>query len=477
VRDTFNCLGSPVTVKAVATGGYRVGNQAGYQFFQGNIASQNVIKGNLDPNVGFGITIDSFVTVTPSNVGNQTIYKVKVKDSYGCVDSTTFNVLTRALPLRELTPKIRLCEGDDTSLFVGANGIVPVLRSYWYIAPNLTTPIDTQATHVMTDLKNSDSATYVLRKTDIYGCSTLDTTALYVNEPVSFISPKDSACQNDPAFPLRARFNTMYIDSFVWFNMGSTTQLIENDTLLLPTGTAGTTLYTLRGYQTYDGRTCYKDDTASLKINGLPNITNRPQPVALCNDQGLYNLGSVQTTNPAAIQTTQVWSYPPNPNAITSAGNVIRIDSLQYIPGNYVGKAFGNYVYLSVKANTTGCFRKDSVLLGIFPVAPVSITGPPKFCDFDKPYGLYNLTKLFNPSGLDETWYGRGVSYNALTKRYTFTPGDTNNTDVTKNVRTGLTLASDSNILSYEFNLAFPPTIQVAFSPARPGIRQALSGL
>jgi hypothetical protein len=470
VRDTYNCVGSPVTVKAVATGGNRVGNQAGYQFFQGNLASQTVVKGNLDPNVGFGITIDSFLTVTPSNVGNQTMYKVKVRDSDGCLDSTTFNVLTRALPLRELTPKIRLCEGDDTSLFVGNNGSVPVLRSYWYLAPNLTTPIDTQPTYTMNDLKFSDSATYVLRKTDIYGCKTLDTTLLYVNSPVNFISPKDSACQNDPTFALRGRFNTMYIDSFVWYNMGSTTQILENDTLLLPTTTVGTTLYTLRGYQTYDGRTCYKDDTASLKINGLPTITNRPQPVALCSDQGLYNLGSVQTSNPSASQTIQVWSYPPNPNAITSAGNVIRTDSLKNIPGVYVGKAFGNYVYLSVKATTTGCFRRDSVLLGIFPVAPVSITGPPKFCDFDKAYGLYNLTKLFNPSGLDETWTGRGVSYNPLTKRYTFTPTDTNNLDPTTNVRTGLSLATDSNVLKYEFNLAFPPTIQVSFIPARPGI-------
>jgi hypothetical protein len=247
----------------------------------------------------------------------------------------------------------------------------------------------------------------------------------------------------------------MYIDSFVWYNISST-RLIENDTLLLTTTTAGITLYNLRGYQTYDGRTCYKDDTASLKINGLPTITNRPQPVALCNDQGLYNLGSVQTSNPTASQTIQVWSYPPNPNAITSAGNVIRIDSLQNIPGTYVGKAFGNYVYLSVKATTTGCYRKDSVLLGIFPVAPVSITSPPKFCDFDKVYGLYNLTRLFNPSGNDETWTGRGVSYNPLTKRYSFTPTDTNNVDPSKNVRTGLTLATDSNVLKYEFNLAFP---------------------
>ena len=470
VTDTFNCIGSSVTVKALASGGNRQANQAGFQFFQGGLSSQTVIKGNLDPNVGAGISIDSFLQISPTNTGNNTTYKVKIRDSDGCLDSATFNVLTRALPLRELTPRIRLCEGDDTSLFVGTNGTTPVLRSLWYIAPNLTVPRDSQPTLLLNNLQFSDSATYVLRKTDIYGCSTLDTTRLFINTPVEFISPKDSACQNDPNFALRGRFSTMYIDSFVWYDIGKVNRILENDTLLLPTTTAATTLYNLRGYYTYDGRTCFTDDTASLKINGLPNILNRPQPVALCSDQGLYNLGTVQTSNPVTSQTVQTWSYPPNPNAFTLGGNVIRIDSLQYLPGTYVGRAFGNYVYLNVKANTTGCVRKDSVILGIFPVTPVNITGPPKFCDFSPRYGLYDLTKGFNASGFDEVWYGRGVSYVPSENRYYFTPSDTNNSDPLKNVRTGLNLASDSNVLRYEFNRAFPPTIQVAFVPARPGI-------
>lgn len=469
VRDTYNCIGSPVTIKAIAFGGVRPGNQAGYQFFQGNLASQLSIKGNLDPNVGSGVTIDSFLSISPVNTGFNTMYKVKIKDANGCLDSTTFNVFTRALPLRELTPKIRLCEGDDTSLFVGNNGIIPVLSSKWYIAPNLTTPIDTNSTYTFTNLKFADSATYVLRKTDIYGCATLDTTKLYVNLPVNFIAPKDSSCQNDPTFALRGKMSTMYIDSFVWYNIGTTNRIIEDDTLLLPTATSGTTLYTLRGYQTYDGRTCYKDDTASLKINGLPNITNRPQPVSLCQDQGLYNLGSVQTTNPSASQTTQVWSYPPNPNAFTTAGNVIKIDSLRYIPGPNIGKAYGNYVYLSVKANTTGCYRKDSVLLGIFRITPVNLPSQPKLCDFDKPIYLKNLTNAFNPSGNDEIWYGRGVSYKSTTpgKGYYFTPSDTVNVDPNLRVRTGLSLPTDSNILRYEFNLSLSNPYPVAFFPAR----------
>ena len=467
VRDTFNCFGKSVTVKAIPTGGTRLGNQAGFQFFQGNLASQTVIQGNLDPNVGSGITIDSFATLTPSNVGNYTNYKVKVRDNDGCFDSATFRVLTRALPIRELTPKIRLCEGEDTSFFVGANGGNAISKQYWYVAPNLTTPRDSQPTLTFTNVKASDSSTYVLKKIDTYGCTILDTTLLYVNAPVDFITPKDSVCQNEPMYPLIAKLNTMYVDSFVWIDYTSKSRLLENDTFLLATGTAGTTPYLLRGYQTYDGKTCFREDTASLKINGLPVITNRPQPVPLCQDQGMYNLGTVQTSNPAAAQTTQVWSYPPNPNAFASPG-VIKIDSLRYLPGVDVGKAFGNYIYLSVKANTTGCFRRDSLLMGIFPVAPISIAGPPKFCDFDKGYSLYNLTIKINPTSNNENWYGRGLSYNSVTRRYTFTPSDTNNVIASKNVRTGLTLATDSNILKYEFIRIFPPTVQTDFFPPRP---------
>jgi PKD repeat protein len=276
VKDTFNCFGSAVTLKALASGGSRIGNLAGYQFFLGGLSSQTVIKGNLDPTVGSGITTDSFLTVTPSNIGNTTTYKVKIKDSNGCSDSTTFNILTKASPLRELTPKIRLCEGSDTVLFAGTNGSIPLQKTYWYKAPNLTLPIDTQSTLSFTKLKYSDSATIVLSKTNIFGCSILDTTKLFVNKPVSFISPKDSACTNDQKFALSARLNSMFIDSFVWYNLGTANRLLSNNTLLLPTSTIGTSFYKLRGYQTYDGITCFNDDTASLKIKGIPvvNLTN-----------------------------------------------------------------------------------------------------------------------------------------------------------------------------------------------------------
>jgi hypothetical protein len=465
VRDTFNCIGSSVRVKAIPTGGNRIANQANFQFFQGGINSQTVIQGNLDPNLGF-LTNDSFATLIPSNIGNTTSYKVKVKDSDGCLDSNTFNVLTRALPIRELTPKIRLCVGDDTTLNVGTNGGIVVSKQYWYIAPNLTNAKDSQSSFVFTNIKTTDSSIYILKKIDIFGCTILDTTRLYVNEPVSFISSKDSVCQNEPLYPLRGKISTMYIDSFVWSDITTKSRILENDTLLLSTTIPGTTQYLLRGYQTYDGRTCYKDDTASLKINGLPVITTRPDAIPLCQDQGLYNLGTVQTSNPISSQTTQVWSYPPNPNAFSSPG-LIRIDSLRYLPGTYIGNAFGNYAYLSVKANTTGCIRYDSVLIGIFPVAPISITGPPKFCDYDKAYSLYNLTRIINSSGNNETWTGRGVSYSSLTSRYSFTPFDTNNIVLDKNVRTGLTLATDSNILTYRFSRQFQSSVSVDFFPVR----------
>ncbi|MES2704863.1 MAG: hypothetical protein V4649_19665, partial [Bacteroidota bacterium] len=475
VANTYNCIGSPANITAHASGGNRLANIAFYEFFLGGINSQSHIKGLA---IGANREADSTLSVSPTNVGNSTQYKVKIGDWDNCVDSTTFSVLTRALPLKELTPKIRLCEGDDTSFFVGNNGSVSVQKAYWYIAPNLTLVRDSQLTYPITDVKFSDSATYVLKKIDVYGCTVLDTTQLLINSPVSFVTPKDSACNNDPVFPFQAKLSSMYIDSFVWYSIDGNTRYEENDTFLQPTTVVGTQQYLVRGYNTYDGKQCYKDDTATFKVNGLPVITNRPQAVPLCQDQGLYNLGSVQTTNPPTAQTSQVWTYPPNVNAFPNASNksLISIDSLKYLPTptNWAGKAFGNYAYITVTATTTGCIRRDSALLGIFPVSPVNINPPPKFCDFDANYSLYNLTRTINGSAIDEEWQGNGVTYNASINRWFFNPADTPNivggTNVGGTVNAGLSSPSDTNILSYIFTRRFAASVQVAFSPTRTGV-------
>lgn len=287
VRDTFNCYGSPVTIKAKAMGT----SQIGFQFFEGGLSSQNIIKGNLDPDNG--ITYDSLLNATPNNIGGITTYKVKVLDARGCVDSSTFNILTRALPIKAMTNKIRLCEGSDTSLFAGNN----VINKIWFKAPNLINPIDTQATIHFTNLKTTDSATYVLRKTDSYGCYVLDTTKLLINKSINFISPKDAICKSNQPFALTARLNAMYIDSFVWFNLGTSNRLLSNNSLLLPTTNIGSSFYQLRGYQSYDGVTCFKDDTASLTVKSLPSnvyLTNSLD--SFC--EGLSAVLSVSTSSP-----------------------------------------------------------------------------------------------------------------------------------------------------------------------------------
>ena len=286
VKDTINCYGSPIKVNAAAIGV----NSIGFQLFSGDLSSQNSIKGNLALNTG--ISIDSFLSVIPGNNVGLSTYKLKVKDSRGCTDSTSFNLLTRELPIKELTPKIRLCEGSDTSLFAGNNGI----NKIWYKAPNLINPIDTKATIRFTNLKTTDSAIYVLRKTDSYGCYVLDSTKLFINKSISFISPKDAACKSNQPFALTARLNAMYIDSFVWFNIGTATRLSSNSSLLLPATNIGSSFYQLRGYQTYDGVTCFKDDTASLTVKSLPSnvyLTNSSD--SFC--EGLASILSVTTSS------------------------------------------------------------------------------------------------------------------------------------------------------------------------------------
>ena len=184
-----NCIGSPITIIPRASGGNRPSNTAYYQFFLGDISSTNSIKG-----APLGFSIDSTLTVTPNNIGGNTAYKVKIKDFDGCEDSTSFNIFTRPPPMRELVPKIGVCIGADTSFFAGNNNGTALSKTYWYKQNSPNVLIDSQATFIINNAQLSDANTYLLHKTDIYGCTSFDTTHLLVNRtPQTNFTVLDSA--------------------------------------------------------------------------------------------------------------------------------------------------------------------------------------------------------------------------------------------------------------------------------------------
>ncbi|MCF8427546.1 MAG: hypothetical protein K9I36_12490, partial [Bacteroidia bacterium] len=102
VRDTANCFGTPVQVKASGHDGTPYGLSYRYTFYSGGLASTTVIR-------PFGI--DSNVYINPATAGTTTQYKVIIQDLNGCKDSAAFNVFTRELPLKELPSSVRFCYG------------------------------------------------------------------------------------------------------------------------------------------------------------------------------------------------------------------------------------------------------------------------------------------------------------------------------------------------------------------------------
>jgi gliding motility-associated-like protein len=272
---------------------------------------------------------------------------------------------------------------------------------------------------------------------------------------------------------------TMYIDSFVWYNFASKNRLSENDTLLLSTSIADSTPYLVRAYHQYDGVTCFAEDTASLKINPLPVLVSRPADVKLCADQPTVLLNGVQTSVPATNQTTQTWTYPQDPTAIT--GSTLTTSKLKNLPGTWLGSAYGNWAYLAVRSNETGCISNDSIAVAVFPVDKITLINPPRQCDFNT---TFNLNTLVNPPSLLTSggffeWAGRGVSYVSSTNRYIFTPSDSLNSNLDKRVRSGLTSPSDTNILSFNLNRTFNngnPVPIGGLTPPSPGRTIATQG-
>lgn len=467
VPDTFNCKGTPVKITARASGGNRTSNTAFYEFFQGGISSQASIKGSA---IGVNRTPDSTLTISPTNTTTPTQYKVKIGDWDGCTDSATFYINTKASPLKTFASKIRLCANEDTILNVG-NDTVALQKRYWNKLPG-TNPIDSQASLYIPSLQQGDSATYVLNRTNVYGCSTSDTARFYVNAPVTYPTIIDTACIRGNSGLFIAKRNSSLADSIVWFT-STGTRITKGDSLLVNINPASQK-YLTRVYKVYDGRSCYKSDSALLKVNASP-VINSPTPISLCSNQKLFTINNVSVNNHTASQTNQVWTYPLNSNAFVDPNNKnkINIDSLKYIPTStgWNGKAFGNYVYVDVKSNINGCSSKDSLLLAVFPLPlqpSINYTNN-KLCDFDKTFNLYNLTNTFNPSGSSETWNGNGVTYNASINRWFFNPSDTpkivNGNNTGGAVNAGLSIANDTNILTYNYMRQFASSVQVAFNP------------
>jgi len=446
MRDTFNCFGTPVTVKASGKFGTPLGLSYRYTFYSGALASTTVIR-------PFGI--DSNCAINPAISGTTSTYKVVIQDLNGCKDSAAFNILTRNLPLKELPSSVRFCYGTRDTLDAG-NSLGSV--NWWRWSKSPVSPVLSDS--ISQKILPQDSGQYIARKMDLYGCVRLDTTMVYVNPqvPVS-AGPNRTICFNDPPINIVASGTTAAIDSFQWRKVPITdpTAVLSNSATLTVSPTTNTT-YQVTGFITYGGITCSYVDSMDVVVKSLP-VINRPSNMSLCRNTSVVLLPNISSTNKPG-QITSVWSYPSNPAALV--GNQVVIGSLANLPPAPPTTPRGNIIRLTV-TDVDGCRIYDSVVISVFPVPIINAGASKTFCDFASVFNINPGSQLYTPNGgalaTNEQWFGNGIyKPNAGINYYAFDPKAA---DV-KNL-------PDTNIITYQFTATFPNTNAVTFSPAVAG--------
>jgi hypothetical protein len=443
IRDTFNCFGTPVVARANGKFGVPFGSSYRYILYNGGMGSNTILR-------AFGI--DSNFTINPPTPGVSSAYKVVIQDLNGCRDSTLLNVFTRNLPIKELPSSARYCFGTTDTVDAGnSNGTVNIWR--WRKLP--VSPVLSDS--VSQKITPRDSGQYIVRKTDINGCSQLDTIMVYINEqvPVS-AGPNRTICEKDAPINIIATGTTAAIDSFQWRAIPlSTPDVVLSRTANLSVSPPSTTSYQVRGFLTYGGVGCTHVDTMEVIVKPLP-IINRPDHMSLCRNTNLVLLPSITSTNKPGL-ITSVWTYPPNPSAIT--GNQVIISNLANLPPAPPTPVRGNIIRLTVN-DADGCRITDSIVISVFPV-PLINSGPSRtFCDFASVFNINPGSQLYSPNGgalaTNEEWFGRGIyKPNAGINYYAFNPQAS---DVVS--------LPDTNIITYKFTATFPLNNAVTFTPA-----------
>lgn len=256
--DTFICDGNPMTIQSSTKGG---DSPYEYEWTQFGDTSNTV----------FNTTAN--ITVTPDSFSR---FIVQVKDDNGCFNWDTVNITWRPLPLVNIGPDVRVCEGTLVTLDAGND--TTALKYEWNTG-------DTSRQIFITDSLN-----YSVKVTDTIGCSNRDTMQFRVNDPRPQLGSDIWRCQNDTT-----RIEASGADTYQWFYSDTYNPAGGNT----PIGTNYFYNYivsqsrglTVRGTQTYMGVTCSNIDSIRINMNPLPPIIFNPQGPH-CVDAGPISLST-----------------------------------------------------------------------------------------------------------------------------------------------------------------------------------------
>jgi PKD repeat protein len=327
------CVGSPVTL---------TGNGAStYTWMPGSLSGSPV---TTNP------TVNTTYTVTGTDVN-------------GCTDAGTITITTSPLPIMTVTPtSASICPGGTVN--INATPVGTATFS-WSPTTGLSAPNSAN-----TNASPLTTTTYVVTKTNSFGCSLTDSVTITVNTP-----PAVSASVSSPTI---CAGNTVTLNS-----AGASTynwmpgNLSGSSVNVTP---PATTTYTVTGT---DANGCTNTETVTVTVGSQPTVSVNTPNIAICNGDNV-TLTASGTTN-----------YTWNPGNLSGATIVVN-------PGTTT-------TYTVIGDTGPGCADTATVAVTVNPLPVVSIAlVTDTFCSIDGP------TALSGGSPAGGTYSGPGVTANAF---------------------------------------------------------------
>ncbi|MFT5156151.1 MAG: hypothetical protein ACI83I_000694 [Bacteroidia bacterium] len=373
--DTFSCLGRTLRLEPVVTNNQ---SSVSYKWRSGNT--------------------NSFLDVQLNDTVKMINVRVDVTEAKGCTAWDSITVLNRPNPYVEAGNNLRTCPFDEVYISLSdslarwddprdndTNYVQQgdTLLKEWWHNKNLVSN--------QTLAEINLEGWYVAKVTDNFGCFSLDSLRLNVNDSIMpTLGPNRESCMNELVSIAATGFDTSganKVGSMRWYelNNGSANTYLGNTDPLQFKITDDISIL-LEVTITEFGRTCKAVDTVSYTVNPLP-IIQIPVKKELCCDSNSINLNTEDV-----ISFGGKWFCSSNPS-------VIKDDSV-FLPSKACGaSSTTNWITYQYEDTNTHCMSRDSFKIVVNPLPVVKALGG-TFCQSK---GIVNLKKdkiLVQPASL-----------------------------------------------------------------------------
>ena len=299
-----------------------------------------------------------------SPLASPVYYHVTVTDANGCKNTDSIKATLKPLPQIDAGLDTSVCLNPGSfrdNVQLQATGGVSYV---WTPATGLSSttipnPISRPAVNT----------TYYVTGTDTNGCKLTDSVTVYVLDPALnlIVDNSKTICAHDTVMlNVIKQGNSLYL----WTPNSGISNPNSNNPLFFPLTTT-TYYFSVQNY-------CYsKQDTATIIVNQLPNVTTQKVDSVCIGDTAVLHVQGAQTYH---------WTYDPTLSDTTATDPLAypRVTNTYYVTGT----------------DTNGCKNKDSVLVHVYPLPIADIDPDTAFICQGQP------VQLVASGGVDYTWRG-----------------------------------------------------------------------